>query len=58
LVEAQSSYVEGAFVREQEEGEEADTEALRKANEMAMDPANYPPEHNTKVSCESSIFVC
>ena len=40
LVEAQSRDEEGAFVREQEEGEEADTEALRKADERAMNPAD------------------
>jgi len=51
FVEAQSRDEESAFDREQEEGEKADIEALRKADKMVMDPANYPAERNPNVSC-------
>lgn len=50
FVEAYSREDEGAFFRELEDGEEVDIDVLCKADEMAMDPANYPVERDSKVS--------
>jgi hypothetical protein len=49
-VESQSHEEEGASIRKLEAGEEADTEALRKQDEMAMDRTSYSAEHMTEVS--------
>lgn len=49
-VEAQSHKEEGAFFRELKEGDEADTEALRKADELTMDPVSDPAKRNPQVS--------
>lgn len=50
LVEAQWRSEDSAALRELEEGEETDGEALRKADELAMLPENWPVERAPKVS--------
>ena len=48
-VEAQSHEEESGSPRELEEGDEADTDALRKPDEMAMVPASHPDERTPEV---------
>lgn len=48
--EAQSHEEEGAFIRELEQGEKADSEDLHKPDEMAMDPDNHPAKRSPKVN--------